>query len=370
MGVPKGTSAPADLAPLFDQPRWQERATISPSSAARLLSCPLKLAFDSEPKAGSRRNSPASALGLVCHAVLNDAARGGLGPAENEQVWRSNFEDAWNTCVRELQPETDVPADHWPSFNARKVASRRLALSVSREVDAGAVLLPEYLLALDQLRGRADLVVRRPEHEIRDYKTGPITDDEGDARPDYVRQLLLYAVMEAAEAGWPEHIVLVPFRGPPLSLSVLGRQPEAEAAATAAIQALQAYNTERERDTDPLSLATPSAAACAYCDHAVRCRPFWESLSRDWAEDGVAAVAGALREARVAQNGGVALELEMVAGSIPGPAVILTPLDPVEFPGVDGLTAGTLIAATGLRPRGDGYAAPGFFTRVAWAQAQ
>ena len=259
MGVPAGTRGPADLAPLFHLPGWQKRETASPSSAARLLSCPLKLAFDSEPAAGGkRRHSPASALGVVCHEVLSDAARGRLGSAEDEQLWRNRFEEAWNIRVHQVEPDTEVSPGRWPRFNTCKAASRRLALAVSREFDAGAVLLPEHLLALGELRGRADLIVRHPGHEIRDYKSGPITDGDGSPRADYLRQLLLYAFMEAPEAGWPTDIVLVPFRGPPISVGVAGREAEAEAEAAAATVALQAYNAENEGDADPLSLATPS----------------------------------------------------------------------------------------------------------------
>jgi hypothetical protein len=298
--------------------------------------------------------------------VLKDAAGGDLGPATDEQLWRRRFDEAWSRRVAELEPETDAPAERWPGFNARKVAARRLALGVSREFDAGAQLLPEHLLALGELRGRADLVVRRPDHEIRDYKTGTATDEEGSPRDDYVRQLLIYAFMEAGEAGWPERLVLVPFRGPPLSIELSGRESASEDAAAEATSALHTYNAEHANAADPLSLATPSPSACKYCDHATRCAPFWDSLSIRWAEDGVAAVAGLIREVRVAQNGGIALEIDVTAGSIPGRTVIVTPVDPAEFPGVEALAVGTLIAATGLRPRGEGFAQPGFFTRLEW----
>ena len=49
--------------------------------------------------------------------------------------------------------------------------------------------------------------------------------------------------------------------------------------------------------------------------------------------------------------------------------MILTPLHPAEFPGIETVVTGTLVAATGLRQRGEGYAEPGYFTQLAWAAA-
>ncbi len=370
MGVPASTRSLAGVAPLVRHPAWQQRAAISPSSAARLLSCQLKLAFDSEPGHGQRQGTPAALLGLVCHGVLSAAASARLGPADNEPGWRAAFEEEWGRLVDDLRDQNPLPPDRWPGFNTRKVAARRLALAVSREADSGALLLPEHPLALPggELRGRADLIVRKPVHEVRDYKSGPVTNFDGGPREEYVRQLLLYAFMEAHEAeSWPHAVVLVPFRGAAVRIEVSERRVEAEEAAREAVNALRSYNTAVEEGTDPFSVASPAPHACGYCEHAGRCGPFWANASDTWAEEGVVAAAGPLREMRAAQNGGVALEIDVVAGSLPGPRLIVTPLDPADFLGVTEIPPGALIGLTGLRMRGPGYAAPAAFTTLVWS---
>ena len=58
----------------------QARQHVSPSAAADLLMCPLRLAFHTEGTGGPGwAGTPASRLGSACHAVLEQAARGALG---------------------------------------------------------------------------------------------------------------------------------------------------------------------------------------------------------------------------------------------------------------------------------------------------
>jgi hypothetical protein len=309
-------------------------------------------------------------LGLVCHSVLGAAATGCFGPADNEAEWRAAFEQEWARLIDELRPQNPFPPDRWPGFNTRKVAARRLALGVSQEADSGALLLPEHALALPggDLRGRADLIVRKPVHEIRDYKSGPVTGFNGAPREEYVRQLLLYALMEAHEANsWPDTVVLVPFRGPQVRIEMSECHAQAEAAADEAVNALRSYNTAVDSATDPFSIASPAPSACGYCEHAGRCGPFWASASDVWVDEGVVAAAGLLREMRAAQNGGVALDIQVAAGSLPGPTLIVTPLDPADFLGITEIPTGASLGFTGLRTRGSGYAEPSPFTTLVWS---
>lgn len=364
-------SARDELDPVLQSPAWRARSSISPSSASRLLSCGLKAAFDSAPKPpAAGLKSPPALLGTICHDTLDDAARHLFGPADDEAQWREAFEATWDRRLKEASSHCAIPTDRWPGLNKRKVATRRLALAVTKEADQGAVFLPEEELTLPggELKGRADLVVRSPVHEIRDYKTGPVLDSNDNPRDEYVRQLLLYAVMEAAVFGsWPESVVLVPFRGPEIRMQADIRRAEAERAAQAAIEALHEYNGAIAKDADPEGIASPSPSACRYCDYAPHCAPFWGTADAQWADEGLVAVAGRLSEIRVAQNGGVSLEIQTTAGTLESTAVIITPVDPAEFPGVTEIPAGAIVGATELRPHGPGYARTGTATRMAWS---
>ena len=369
MGLPAG--AREQLESLLATPHWRTRESVSPSYAARLLACGLKAAFDSEPRRGTGPESPAALLGTICHDILAEAARGRFGPAADESGWRAAFDEDWDGRIEKAAEGHPLSPERWPAVAKRKVAARRIALGVAREADAGAELLMEHPLGPPgtELRGRVDLIVRSPVHEIRDYKTGPITGEDGSPRHDYLRQLLLYSVLERQDSGgWPGHVVLVPFRGPEVRATLDPAVAEAEA--EGAVEALRAYNAAIEQGRNPEELAVPSPEACRYCDHAPRCAPFWSAVAPDWAEHRLAAVAGLLAARRVAQNGGVSLEVTVIAGTFDPPQVIVTPVDVEEFWGADRIELGSVISITGLRPHSPGYATTTAATQMAWVTEQ
>ena len=131
------------------------------------------------------------------------------------------------------------------------------------------VLAPEG----DLLFGTPDLVIRRPPpYRIIDYKTGAISDDTGDLKSSYRRQLLLYAHLERSmpDGGEAEIVEVRPLSGGPVSITV--DWDEVAAVVDEARNLVEAFNEYR---LEPEVLANPSMSSCGHCPFANSCAVMW-----------------------------------------------------------------------------------------------
>ena len=312
--------------------------------------------------------STAASLGLICHDVLAESARGHLGDPDDAD-WRQRYDAVWDAAVAR-QAENTSTARTWPNYGIYRAAARVLAKGVAREHRAGKDLEPELPLesADGLVAGRADLVVRSPEHEIRDYKTGQIANDAGQPRADYLRQLLIYAALEHDQIGsWPSRVVLVPL-DPKRSPVVVPIEPaEARSAQSELSGALEQYNEAVVEQVGPASMASPSADACRFCRFATRCPAFWDAASESWAEDGVVAVAGTILRTSAAHSGGVTVVVENEAGSMSAGEVVISPIETTRLPAASSLEPGMALAGVGLRRRDASTTSATAYSVLAWA---
>ncbi len=338
---------------LLVDPKPNAATTASPSSAAGLLSCTLSFAYKTSNLGGrgGKRTSPSAALGLASHATLAYAATGGLGTPLLAD-WGDAFEQAWDREVEVQRVDVDTPPDprRWHGYSLCKVATKMQCKAICGELQDGAELDPEVLLRSSDgvLEGRADLVVRAPVHEIRDYKTGSVLDDEGAVRRDYRRQLLIYACLEFETVGsWPERIVLVPVgpSEPPQVIEV--DQIEAEREMALIRDALSRYNAAVESGDNMVSAASPSPDACRFCSYASGCPAFWAAATEDWRDRGVTAVKGVVERRSAGHGGGSALTIRVAQGTFQSELVTLSPVDEDEQ-GIRGVAEGDLLCAVRL----------------------
>ena len=350
---------------------------VTPSGAAALAECPLRVAYNQDP--ALRRqvpSSPAARLGDICHAVLEAAGRGRLKYSPKRAEWKAAFDEAWAAALdRELKrsrqnaAEAHWPApERWPNYAVRKLAARRLCAEVASASSERADMASSGRAEGDvfeasqdafdgRLRGRADVIRRHPQPEIEDYKTGSVFEEDSDeVKPQYRLQMLLYAVLEHESGGeWPAYATLVPLEGERASIVV--DPSEALALAHDALRRLERFNEAVQRG-DPLDgFARASAQTCRFCGFAVVCPGFWTTATPDWAEQGVVAVCGEREEVRESQVGTFSVEVAVHSGTVPPGGYTLAQLDSARFESVRLAARGSQVAAVFLR----GDAADGAF---------
>jgi hypothetical protein len=291
-----------------------------------------------------------------------------LPPGSNAD-FDSAFEVAWADAInQQASAAANHPAErHWPpperwrNYAMRKVATKLLGRRISfsggngggSDGGRGGVRVEKSQDAAKGLiRGRADVIRRSPVHEIEDYKSGALyEEDTGELKPSYKTQMLLYAVLEHADTGqWPLRATLIPLAGEPASIEVVPAEAEAEAAA--ALSALDSYNGSVSR-VSPEALARPSPDHCRYCEHGVSCPAFWSTVSEDWRDGAFVAAAGYLRGRESAQRGAIALHVDVEAGSVASGAWTIERIDPDRFPAAARAEFGSAFALTSALARDD-----------------
>lgn len=337
--------------------------SISPSTAAQLRRCALRMAFSHSTE--HRRlvaRSASARLGEIAHDVIRLVGQGALDGAEPE-TWDQQIAALWDERVeREAQSVAASVGDahlahpsRWRRAEARfastllecrKLASARremgLAAETSRQglisapglvrgvaalLDSAAAPTPalfdDELAAYDgRLRGRPDHVgFENGEFVVEDYKSGSLFDasEEPDAEPviraDYRLQLLLYAVLCREALGrWPATLILTPIGKDPVTIEMTPIvEAEAEAAAAEAIQLLDQYNALT--GTDASALASPSPEGCQLCPYRGPCEPYWAAATDAWPPPERPTVGGRVTAISVLGNGGRLITLEAIMGT-------------------------------------------------------
>jgi RecB family exonuclease len=277
--------------------------------------------------------------------------------------WEASMDEEFDGALKEaldaLAAEGHAAAlpaspSAWPGFATRrarlyKAAARLRALL--GQVGGDAEFVCEHpMSALDgRLRGRPDLVVRdKSHHWVVDYKTGSILEHDNSPKSGYVRQLLLYSVMERAESGsLPDHAWLVPLKGAPLDVPVA--EQDCDAVSEELLQALEGYN-ERAPGPQP---ASPSADSCGWCPYAGVCPGFWAACGEDWAHR-LLALRGVVTHAQRAVIGGVTVSVEVKGGSVAHGRVSIRGISLVDQPEAALLEPGARVAVRGLRQLDEG----------------
>jgi len=132
---------------------------------------------------------------------------------------------------------------------------------------------------------------------IRDFKTGPILEENGNdetiIHSDYLVQIKLYAALYHETFGlWPTHVELMPVQGEAVRTAV--DQGECEELLQAAKRKRSDVNNRiraallKGRDGLP-TLASPSVSNCRFCLWRPGCTAYWDESegigSSDWPPD-------------------------------------------------------------------------------------
>ena len=316
---------------------------LSPTRLTDLLACQLRVKHslsggsdgDAETRAGPQAFH--AALGTVCHEVLERICLD--GDLANPEV----FSRAWNDSLAEHSGgDADQVLLTWPELALTKVRLRRALARIAALVDeAPGELKPELELdsADGRLRGRLDLAVRGPNPWIADLKTGRIRPTPEDpVSPTHIRQLQLYAYLEAEASGtWPTQAWLITLQGRD---HVVDIDPAvSRAVVDTALDALDDFN----RDYPNIS-AAPGGDNCSWCVHLPLCPEPW-SADTDWGDSHAALLA----IIRVRHGSGAAwIDAEVLAGTLEASIVSLRRVDLDDHPAARDLNAGERVVVVGL----------------------
>jgi hypothetical protein len=242
---------------------------MSPSRLADALACLGRVRLDPSDDALhiDPTPSPAAQTGLLVHRAFELCFS--APPLEPADAWAA----AAATHPHEGDDRDEVGAGAFGDPVALALSFLRFERAVARvrsRLSPEDSVYPEEALQSSDglLTGTADLVVRGRSHWIADLKTGAVRDRESGApRPDYVRQVKLYAVMEFDQVGhWPTEGWLVSLHGQDVRFDL--DPDECRSIATDARRVA-------ERLVAGDDALTPSAQACRWCRKVARCPAPW-----------------------------------------------------------------------------------------------
>jgi CRISPR/Cas system-associated exonuclease Cas4 (RecB family) len=324
---------------------------VAPSTFARLIACPLRVAFDRGNSGGPHASTPAARLGTAAHNVLAAVARGEVSSDEVE-AFRASVESRWHQEVQAQWQAASSNAlesifgepQHWPGVN--DVAARLLieACRVRSEAEGwGArkrVIEEEVRPDGSPFYGTPDLILDASEAEtgvVIDFKTG--RSREGD--PHYLNQVLIYAHL-ADELGLEIHEAEVRYIAFPIERFAVAWD-RVSALVDTAREEVALFNKVVESE-DFRSLGRPSADACGFCSHATRCPAYWGARAvGDIPElSGTRGEVVSVEEARGLMN--LTIDDEIV-----GERVLVARLPARRLPQLSGVEAGDLVSVVGLR---------------------
>lgn len=310
------------------EPRLAPLGRLSPSLGEALRACGLRVAFRSDPEYGSlRRPSPASALGLVSHALLEALARGDYDTVMEGEL-EPTLQAAWNAHVYEMQAEIEKawplgsvpPPSRWPGYQLTRVRLLRLLIDQARRrrggnrAESALVAAEKWLEAPGlPLHGRADRIERSASGvELVDLKSGWTLPAE--LQPSHRRQLLFYAYLWHAESGeWPARASVQRLDGTRLSFEI--DPTEASDLVSDLLRRLEAFNRAAEDGSPPESLAAPAAATCRHCEYRASCRSFFRAVDDGWGWY-LKSVVGSVT-ARFVDGASAVFELDVEASNLP-----------------------------------------------------
>lgn len=320
-------------------PSAQAIEAISPSGFEVMRACRLRSAFARSRQLSTGPPTAPQLLGNICHAVLESLTETRAILAAG---WEQELESHWVAATRAAAVKLVAadgalggPPEEWDGYEIKLARLRKAALRLHEllaPLGATVELITEKSLAAagGRLRGRPDLIVRAEGLRwLLDYKTGPVISRESrEPRESYVRQLRLYAYLEAESMGeWPQRAFLVPLQGPVVEVNI--EPATCEALASEALALLDAFNAQAPEPQPP----SPSPETCRWCPYAPRCPAFWEICNEEWAPT-VLAAAGAASAVAHPYLGGVSLTVEADAGSLDAGSVRVRAISTADHPAV------------------------------------
>jgi hypothetical protein len=223
---------------------------------------------------GPRLDTSASALGKAAHKVLEAALveaplSGEIPPEWFEARWRSEVEEAQQSCLDQTSPE------RWKRYSIVKRGTRAAIKQIRAEAAAAGarpIVETEMWSADRDLWGRPDVVLAFADGtaELIDFKTG--THDGAAPSTKELHQLDFYTVLvEEFERLEVVSVRILRCDGP--SWRGPARPAASAAVAAGARRAMGVFNM---RLSDTASLANPGEP-CTYCRQALGCKPVWDS---------------------------------------------------------------------------------------------
>lgn len=322
--------------------------SISPARIERLLSCPLRVAFEQDAQdaaTGSSRGAGHGATSLP--AAVGTAVHRAIELAIDQRL---DADAAWDLACDEVAERGTDPREANNATRMRLRLGRRLPQLIQFIDDKHPleILTEHWMRSIDgRLQGRADLVLLGEEAVVVDVKSGLSENDDGSPRDAYVRQLAVYAhlVAESHEVG---DVTCAIFSLRDGMVPVHLRTDDRDAMVAEAIHSLDAFNMRVPHDQP----AQPSCSACSWCPYLTECDAAWRAVTDgtiDSLNSGLAVRGAITDDPQVARNDRAALRVSSRQGSAQGDLLVTD----VPAALVVGAKAGDDVAVTGLRMGSD-----------------
>ena len=306
----------------------QPIARISASRYHALLQCPLRAIWSSARQSPLLPVSPAARLGSVSHKVLELAGLGKVNTFQGlHKAWRSEVGNVEAEMSESMTDRHLVPLrKHAYRYEVKKrltfavagqIVERRCrrtpVSSEDRKTESEVWLETED----GRLGGFVDLIVHRMNGtEIVDYKTGPVTEPQGEGdqvKVAYELQLSFYAVIYHEIRGeWPMRLTLKSLDGKAYNVPLdKGR----------CFQLAEDARKRQDRISEMIGkgidqehFATPAPDACCFCAYRPACRKYWRvrSFEPGWPLD----VSGDLLEISLLGNGSLRTVIDSEQGVV------------------------------------------------------
>ena len=271
---------------------------ISPSRFFLTRDCSLRGVWQSNGRSTVLPVPPAARLGSVIHSIFDRACSGCLSASDVDSVWY----DEVSRTERKMYEENEnhlVPLHK----SARGYEIKRLnTITKVRQLATEQVVVCKVCTATNQtsrsevwlessdglLGGYVDQIVQQSNGvEIVDYKSGMITEQNSDdIKESYKIQLLLYAGLYFENHGeWPVQLTLSNLDGSEYNVPMDSEESTALLdKSRAKIREINTYISEGATTED---LASPSPAACYFCEYRPVCKKYWKTRrhTSDWPDD-------------------------------------------------------------------------------------
>jgi RecB family exonuclease len=282
---------------------------MTPSLATDLLDCAYRLAWrmDDVYRVINRPNTY-SELGIVAHAVMEDAGNQLFVGINDDNVARGAIEKIWSKHVARASanlaaawaPATPPVPEDWPGYYLTKsrIIQRALRRRRDRSTSDGHWAPPLIEKTLEdsaaRLRGRPDRVEGpKSDRRVVDLKTGL---SQTGPNGSQLQQLLLYGhLVEVVEGDHVSEIAVEdssgrrwkqPFDHVEVS-KLLGKIERARSS-------FEAAQSQKQLSR----LASPSKENCRWCPYRVACAPYWASLHSSWQHGSVFGIVDRSQPAR------------------------------------------------------------------------
>jgi len=278
-----------DVAPQLDR--------ISPSRFVALNGCTLRELWATSDQSPLLPASPRARLGSIVHRLLELANNGRLVSREEsiEKAWSLIVVDVESRMSSSWIEQSLVPLSRTVNdFEVQRLRAWNRAMQLMQPAsptEGRAVAQPGFGCEIwvqstdGTVGGYIDAVYQGESGRvIRDFKTGPILEengnDEASIQPDYLVQIKLYAALYHETFGlWPTHVELVPVQGEALTTAVdRGECNELlQAAKRKRVEVNKRIKDALLRGREGIkSLASPSVSNCRFCLWRPSCNAYCE----------------------------------------------------------------------------------------------